>query len=423
MNKKAVMILGLSAFILVAGITGFVVWRLYQDNQIKEPPSQAGGGFGACCAPIDQGGTGCAAGWKCVPGTECTFDTLYPRQGCVCNTNANGDQTCVCPGTCEPLNDGEPPIVTKYNCGATKCEYPEVAVEIESSDTDVACSCLPCGDPNSGCTVLPDKCTPAPCPTGKETCTKGTEGCEQLANSECVVYGHDCNNPSYVYQYCKDIPNTSVKCGETCTIDADCTDANNICENNICQLETNSCTGTETAGDTCFCETDTTVPCGQTCTDDTDCSDAHNICLSGKCQLDSLQCDTNETLSTNKCSCVTQEIVCGDACTTNSQCTDANNECKNGKCQLKATACPTGEVLSANACACQKVPPKTGIMDHGMTSLGAVLGMTLILVATGLIIDWKTSIKVENVQTDDNLRIIIENKNKPMKKKIISIRY
>lgn len=93
--------------------------------------------------------------------------------------------------------------------------------------------------------------------------------------------------------------------------------------------------------------------CGQPCSIDSDCSDANNICMNGICQLNANSCLATEKLDESKCSCVTKTStggMCGDSCVNDYQCTEKNNRCIDGKCKL--LSCPTGSIIGNNGCGC-----------------------------------------------------------------------
>lgn len=93
--------------------------------------------------------------------------------------------------------------------------------------------------------------------------------------------------------------------------------------------------------------------CGEVCSIDSDCKDTNNICNNGRCELNSNQCNIGQKLDDNKCSCeeeTSQGGMCGQSCTGDSQCTEANNECRGNKCVL--TSCPAGYKVSQDSCGC-----------------------------------------------------------------------
>jgi len=116
----------------------------------------------------------------------------------------------------------------------------------------------------------------------------------------------------------------------------------------------------------------TTKICGETCNIDADCLDQNNICMNGRCQLNSNICLVGETLDENKCSCITETSMggmCGDSCINNFQCTQNNNKCVDGKCRLMS--CPIGSEVGSNGCGCfaivEDTPSKQGIFEKIVT--------------------------------------------------------
>jgi hypothetical protein len=82
---------------------------------------------------------------------------------------------------------------------------------------------------------------------------------------------------------------------------------------------------------------DQDMKCGETCSIDSDCTDQNNICVEGRCQLDVNSCSMDQSLDDNKCACTQESSIggmCGQSCSTDEQCTESNNKCIGGTCKL-----------------------------------------------------------------------------------------
>lgn len=247
-RKNKVIILSVLGTLFL-GLSGFLVWRVTQEDTIAPEDSEAGGGGGACCLP----NIGCISGFTCkevacndddndltyespipAPNSGCTNQNQNTKlNGFVCCgenlrcrnlggtsssqcVNVNGNWKCLLKSTHTCIADApnEPP--TEGDCRGPdwECEWPQVVMSgtNDPSKEDV-CRCENCtgkitSDPWSCTGNPPTNCTPGSCPTGYESCGTSVShesgsDCVKQSKISCVVHHPDCNNPSYIFRYCK----------------------------------------------------------------------------------------------------------------------------------------------------------------------------------------------------------------------------
>ncbi|MBN2101156.1 hypothetical protein JW710_04710 [Candidatus Dojkabacteria bacterium] len=262
-NRKTAVIIGVSLFVVLAGVGGFIVWRLNQPREVTpeeseaaecEPPScEAGGschGPGSTAKNKDNGCTyTCVNGsWKNpdCPGSDddddddgegCEGNEGDYNNGCCERADGSlychGDLECI-GGTCLPPAVGDDddddggeeytPSDTHscsgsssdpaYGCADVHCEYP-YATYCKNGQCQCVKYNVQSGWP-AGCTGAPTGPEPAACPAGMTSCTKGTAGCEEYDCQKWECPG--CDNPSYKCTYCKTSSSGSNEC-ETGNLD------------------------------------------------------------------------------------------------------------------------------------------------------------------------------------------------------------
>lgn len=209
-------------------ILGFLVWRVNQKETVAPIEGEAGGGAGACCDP----NVGCTAGWKCVSKscdeTESAIPCTAGASGCdTCGTGfrcrvLTSPSTSVCVNasthtckvttthTCVRESPDDPP--SEGDCKNVQCEWPIVLMSGRNDPSQELCRCEPCTGKKAGnpwsCTGNPPTCNPSGCPSGYESCGTSVShesgsNCKKNRSVYCVTYHPDCNNPSYIYRYCK----------------------------------------------------------------------------------------------------------------------------------------------------------------------------------------------------------------------------
>lgn len=230
--------------VLLSGALGYLIWRVNQKETVAPQESQAGGGAGACCVPVSEGGPGCVAGFTCqpiscnadeggIPASDCTGEDSDPDYCCGAGYRCRilpydgVTVTCVNPTThtchvvsgytCVADEPDEPPV--EGDCQDTICEWPQVVMSgTNDPESEPVCRCESCtgvdpADPWS-CSGNPPSCTPGGCPSGYTDCGDSTNhesggGCAKSSVS-CVAHHPDCNNPTYVFRYCKPATETNV---------------------------------------------------------------------------------------------------------------------------------------------------------------------------------------------------------------------
>ena len=246
-TKKGKILLFVLLGIVILGSGGYLLWRVLQPDTIAPTDSDAGGGNGICCVPTSLGGPGCVSGYTCKPATCSGSEGLIPYLGCTGTDTKDGFQCCGTDLRCRNLGAGttstcnlstktctvsseytcveddgdEPP--TEGDCKDFICEWPEVVMSGRNDPSEEICRCEPCtgkvsSDPWS-CTGNPPSCTPPSCPTGYESCGTSVNhesgsNCVKNSSLKCVTHHPDCNNPSYVFTYCKQIVEETPLCGD-----------------------------------------------------------------------------------------------------------------------------------------------------------------------------------------------------------------
>lgn len=145
---------------------------------------------------------------------------------------------------------------------------------------------------------------------------------------------------------------TLAACGQGCSTDNNCADANHSCVEGVCRLTSNpdSATCTEPDG-----TSPTPVPqpsptplpspdpdlasCNEACTTSADCADLNHSCQSGVCRLtdypSSATCtEPDGTSPTPVPRTEETPLECNDPCTSDSDCSSFNHVCHNDRCRL-----------------------------------------------------------------------------------------
>ncbi len=94
-------------------------------------------------------------------------------------------------------------------------------------------------------------------------------------------------------------------CGEICNIDSDCTDSNNFCNLGKCELKSSQCDiGQKLDDNKCSCVQETSIGgmCGQPCTGNSQCTEANNECNGDKCVL--ISCPSGYKITNDSCGCI-----------------------------------------------------------------------------------------------------------------------
>ncbi|MEI7578405.1 MAG: hypothetical protein WCJ58_00015 [bacterium] len=203
---------------LVGLSTIFIAYQLQKRGLISPEDFQAGGGNGACCVPSNPSG-GCVTGWKCIK-QACTEEAIGQNgvecpagsgKHCKSGMTCSGSQ-CKSAYTCVKDTGGG----GGGDCASTICEWPQVVISGRCNNSVPVCHCARCNgisgcsNPSvnfTGCSGNPPTCNPGGCPAGYVSCGttvdhESVAGCTKTA-TKCKVNHPDCNNPSYVYRYCK----------------------------------------------------------------------------------------------------------------------------------------------------------------------------------------------------------------------------
>lgn len=263
------------SIVVLTGALAFLVWRVNQMDTIGPTEGEAGGGAGSCC----ELGVGCIAGYKCVSQDCSESEGAIPctagADGCDscgtgyrCRILPNSESVCIdeyahkcevtSAGTCVADAPDEPP--SEGDCKGTICEWPAVVMSGRNDPSEAICRCERCtgrdsSDPWS-CSGNPPTCKPGSCPSGYESCGtsvshESSGSCVKKSSIRCVVHHPDCNNPSYIFRYCKPVgteqtcgngvidageqcdPNatpTGCASGSQCTSSCTCSQATNVCD-------------------------------------------------------------------------------------------------------------------------------------------------------------------------------------------------
>lgn len=274
--------------------------------------------FLAACGSPGSGGT---PNSKCVT----TSGIAVPNGYIECYTNSTQGRQCGPNGWIENVNADA--------CGYRSCPNPN-----NPSDNDTGqCSAFAetgfvgCG-PISGYTIvrrdegnLPDSCY---------NCYLYDQG-KETERRECYFEGSSCGARVECYQTTitesptaeeppsnepPPPPPSDSQCGDTCSSNNDCVEANNVCDGGVCKLNVCATNPSACNPDLCSVITPSSAQCGEACTSNSDCTDQDNVCDNGVCKLNI--CATNPSACnqdlcsvppTNQVGSVTGTAYCEDS--------------------------------------------------------------------------------------------------------------